>query len=240
MSEQAGSEQAGSHAARRYSSPVRDEQARRTRQAVVTAARELFLAQGYAATTIDAIAAAAHVSRRTVFNSAGGKSVLLKLAFDWAIVGDDEPVALADRPEVKAVRAEQDPHRALLGWAELVTDVAERVSPIIEIAAVAADADPAAAELLAGFARTRMLGAAEFIHHLASLDGGLAPGVTEQQAADLCWALMDGHLYRRLVSDRGWTTAQFTQWLYQSVAAIVLPPAPRTAGVQDPARAREP
>jgi AcrR family transcriptional regulator len=234
------SEQAEGHAARRYSSQVRDEQARRTRQAVVTAARELFLAQGYAATTIDAIAEAAHVSRRTVFNSAGGKSVLLKLAFDWAIVGDDEPVALADRPEVKAVRAEQDPHRALMGWAELVAGVAERVAPISEVTAVAADSDPAAAELIADFGRSRMFGATEFIQHLASLGAGLAPGVTEQQAADLCWALMDGHVYRRLVSDRGWTTAQFTQWLYQSVAAVLLPPAPRTAGQDGPARAREP
>jgi TetR/AcrR family transcriptional regulator, regulator of autoinduction and epiphytic fitness len=233
-------DQSESHPSRRYSSQVRDEQARRTRQAVVTAARELFLAQGYAATTIDAVADAAHVSRRTVFNSVGGKSVLLKLAFDWAIVGDDEPVALADRPEVKAVRAEQDPHRALLGWAELVAAVAGRVAPIIEVAAVAADADPAAAELLADYARSRMSGATEFTQHLASLGDGLAPGVTEQEAADLCWALMDGHLYRRLVTDRGWTTAQFTQWLYQSMAAVLLRPAPRTAGQDDPARASEP
>ena len=234
------SDQGEGHPSRRYSSQVRDEQARRTRQAVVTAARELFLAQGYAATTIDAIAEAAHVSRRTVFNSAGGKSVLLKLAFDWAIVGDDEPVALADRPEVKAVRAEQDPRRALLGWAQLVSDVAGRVAPIIEVTAVAADSDPAAAELIADFARSRMSGATEFVQYLASLGAGLAPGVTEQQAADVCWALMDGHVYRRLVSDRGWSAAQFTQWLYQSVAAIVLPPAPPAAGVRDPARASEP
>jgi len=230
-------EQAESHAARRYSSQVRDEQARRTRQAVVIAARELFLAQGYAATTIDAIAEAAHVSRRTVFNSAGGKFVLLKLAFEWAIVGDDEPVALADRAEVKAVRAEQDPCRALMGWAQLVSNVSARVAPISEVAAVAADSDPAAAELLASFDRSRMLGAAEFIEHLASLGDGLAPGVTQQLAADVCWALMDGHVYRRLVSDRGWTAAQFTQWLYQSVAAIVLPPALRTAGLDGTARA---
>jgi hypothetical protein len=33
-----------------------------------------------------------------VFNSVGGKVALLKLALDWAIVGDDEPIALADRP----------------------------------------------------------------------------------------------------------------------------------------------
>ena len=66
---------------RRYASEVRDEQARRTRRAIVAAAHDLFLAEGYAATTIDAIAAAAHVSRRTVFNSVGGKAALLKLAW---------------------------------------------------------------------------------------------------------------------------------------------------------------
>src|SRR6202050_1488263 len=98
-----------SQPSRHYSSEVRDEQARRTRRAIGTAAHDLFLAQGYAATTIDAIAAAAHVSRRTVFNSVGGKVALLKLALDWAIVGDEEPIALADRPAIKAILAEPDP-----------------------------------------------------------------------------------------------------------------------------------
>src|SRR5215813_14887744 len=115
---------ADGHPARRYSSQVRDDQARRTRQAVVTAARELFLAQGYAATTIDAIAEAAHVSRRTVFNSAGGKAALLKLAMDWAIVGDDEPIPLAERPAVKAIQAESDPRKGLALWTQMVTEIA--------------------------------------------------------------------------------------------------------------------
>ena len=60
---------------KRYASQVRDEQARRTRRAIVTAAHDLFLARGYAATTIDGIAEAAHVSRRTVFNSVGAGMV---------------------------------------------------------------------------------------------------------------------------------------------------------------------
>ena len=89
-----------SQPAKRYTSEIRDEQARRTRRAIVTAAHDLFLAQGYAATTIDAVAQAAHVSRRTVFNSVGGKATLLRLALDWAIVGDDEPVPLAERPAI--------------------------------------------------------------------------------------------------------------------------------------------
>ena len=207
---------------KRYASQVRDEQARRTRRAIVTAAHDLFLAQGYAATTIDAIAEAAHVARRTVFNSVGGKAALLKLALDWAIAGDDEPVAMADRPAVKAILAEPDPRTALMLWVQAVTDVAARTAPLGEVLTAAADIDPAAAELLAEASRNRMLGATMFTRYLASLDG-LAVGMTEQHAAELCWALMDGHLYRLLVAQRGWSTADFTRWLSDSLAAALLP-----------------
>jgi AcrR family transcriptional regulator len=210
-----------SQQARRYTSEIRDEQARRTRRAIVTAARELFLAQGYAATTIDAVAQAAHVSRRTVFNSVGGKATLLKLAYEWAIVGDDEPVPLADRPAVKAIQAEPDPRKALALWAQTVVGIAARVAPISEVLTAAADADPDAAQLVADASRDRMSGATAFVRYLASLDG-LAPGITQQHAADLCWALMDGHLYRRLITQRGWTTTDFTQWLSSIVAASLL------------------
>ena len=207
---------------KRYASQVRDEQARRTRRAIVTAAHDLFLAQGYAATTIDAIAEAAHVARRTVFNSVGGKAALLKLALDWAIAGDDEPVAMADRPAVKAILAEPDPRTALMLWVQAVTDVAARIAPLGEVLTAAADIDPAAAELLAEGSRNRMLGATAFIRHLASLDG-LAAGMTEQRAAELCWALMDDHLYRLLVAQRGWSTTDFNRWLSDSLAAALLP-----------------
>jgi AcrR family transcriptional regulator len=206
---------------KRYVSEVRDEQARRTRRAIVAAAHDLFLAQGYAATTIDGIAEAAHVSRRTVFNSAGGKAALLKLALDWAIAGDDEPIAMADRPVVKAIQAEPDPREALVLWVQTVAEVAARVAPIGEVLIAAADVDPAAAELLGEASRNRMLGATAFIHYLASLDG-LAAGMTEQRAAELCWALMDGHLYRLLVTQRGWSTADFTRWLSDSLATALL------------------
>ena len=183
-----------SQPARRYVSEVRDEQARRTRRAVVTAARELFLAQGYAATTIDAIAEAAHVSRRTVFNAVGGKVALLKLALDWAIVGDDEPVALADRPAIKAIRAERDPRRALDLWVTMVVDIAARVAPIGEVLYVAADGDPEAAELLAKEAQTRMYGARAFAGHLAALGGLAIAKVSYDKWLRFVWPLLVGLL----------------------------------------------
>jgi AcrR family transcriptional regulator len=207
---------------KRYASQVRDEQARRTRRAIVTAAHDLFVAQGYAATTIDAIAEAAHVSRRTVFNSVGGKGALLKLAMDWAIVGDDEPIALADRPAIKAILAESDPRKAIMMWVQTVADVADRTAQLGEVLNAAADIDPAAAELLAEASSNRMSGAFAFVRYLASLDG-LAAGMTEQRAAELCWALTDGHLHRLLVAQRGWSSADFTRWLSGSLAAALLP-----------------
>jgi AcrR family transcriptional regulator len=207
---------------KRYASQVRDEQARRTRRAIVTAAHDLFLAQGYAATTIDGIAEAAHVSRRTVFNSVGGKVALLKLAWDWAIVGDDEPIALADRPAIKAILAESDPRKALMLWVQTITEVAARTAPLGEVLIAAADIEPAAAQLLAETSRNRMVGATAFIRYLASLDG-LAVGITEQRAAELCWALTDGHLYRLLVARRSWGAADFNRWLSDSLAAALLP-----------------
>jgi AcrR family transcriptional regulator len=207
---------------KRYVSQVRDEQARRTRRAIVNAAHALFLAQGYAATTIDAIAEAAHVSRRTVFNSVGGKAAVLKLAWDWAVVGDDEPIALVERPAVQAIVTEPDPRKSLLLWVRTANEIAGRTAPLGEVLTAAADIDLAAAELLAEANRNRLLGAAMFIRYLASLDG-LAAGLTEQRAAELCWALTDGHLYRLLVGQRGWSAADFDASLYNSLAAALLP-----------------
>jgi hypothetical protein len=87
--------------------------------------------------------------------------------------------------------------------------------------AAADDIDPSAAELLDEAGSKRMLGATLFIRHLASLDG-LAVGMTEQRAAELCWALTDGHLYRLLVAQRAWSTAEFNRWLGDSLAAALL------------------
>src|SRR5438067_12428497 len=106
---------------RPYQSTLRGAQALSTREAVIRAASRLFVEKGYAATSIEDIAAAAGVSRATVFTSVGGKAKLLKTALDVAIVGDDEPVPLPDRPRSKAIRAEPDPRKYLALYAALIT-----------------------------------------------------------------------------------------------------------------------
>lgn len=83
---------------RSYRSDLRTSQALDTRRRIVAAAAELFVSDGYAGASVDAIAAAAGVSRKTVFTAVGGKAELLALALDWAVAGDDAPRPLADRP----------------------------------------------------------------------------------------------------------------------------------------------
>jgi len=100
-------------AKRPYRSTRRAAQARETRRAVIAAATGLFVERGYGVTTIDAIAEAADVGRATVFAAVGGKAELLKAAYDVALVGDDEPVALPDRPASRRVMAEPDAARML-------------------------------------------------------------------------------------------------------------------------------
>src|SRR5215218_8770731 len=94
---------------RPYRSTLRDSQARATRRAVVDAGRDLFVELGWSGTTIDAVAARAGVSRKTVFTSVGGKAALLKLALDWALVGDDEPVPMSEREVIAELEQLSDP-----------------------------------------------------------------------------------------------------------------------------------
>src|SRR5215510_13295482 len=97
------------HVKRAYSSRLRAAQARQTRRSIVSAAARLFVEDGFGTTTIDAVADAAGVSRKTVFTAVGGKVALLKLALDWAVAGDDEPIPLADRPEIARLFRDRDP-----------------------------------------------------------------------------------------------------------------------------------
>jgi hypothetical protein len=113
---------------------------------------------------------------------------------------------------VLAILASADPAESVRLWAEMAVDVEERAAPIGRALAAAADVDADADALLAKAAAERLEGTRAFARHLASIDG-LGPGVTVERAADAFWALTDGTLYRRLVLDRGWSTADFAAWL---------------------------
>ena len=82
---------------------------RLARAAVVQAARALFLERGYAGTTIETISDRSDVPPGTVYRLFSSKLGILKAMLDASIAGDDEAVALEDRPHIRALLADQDP-----------------------------------------------------------------------------------------------------------------------------------
>ena len=111
---------------RRYDSSRRQEQARQTRRAILDAAGRLFVDPGYAATPLTAVAAEAGVAVQTVYAVFGSKRQLLSDLVDVTLAGDDEPVALPDRPFVADIRALADPRAKLARYARHLAETHAR------------------------------------------------------------------------------------------------------------------
>jgi AcrR family transcriptional regulator len=197
---------------------------RLARRAVVAAARELFLERGYAATTIDAVSKVADVPPATVYRLFASKPGILKALLDTSIGGDDQPLAVPDRPGVAALFAEPDPARLLAGFAGVTTAINQRSHDVYRILVSAAGSDPAAAELLGQVQQQRDQGQGQIALVLAQ-NRALRPGLDESGAADLIHALMAPELYRLLVIDRHWTTERYQQWLTTTLTQQLIRPA---------------
>jgi hypothetical protein len=151
----------------------------------------------------------------------GSKAELLKTAWDWGVVGDDEPVPMAERPEVRAMQKLTDPAELVRRWVAQVMSVGHRVAPLAQVLARAVDADAEAAALQERIDGERRAGAAMFVAHLATV-GALREGLAEGEAADMCWILMNPLLQQRLRSERGWTSAAVEAWLTRLASASLL------------------
>jgi|SRR5215217_412460 len=206
---------------RGYRSELRAAHALETRRSIVAAAARLFVEDGYGATTIDAVADAAGVSRKTVFTAVGGKLDLLKLALDWAVAGDDQPVALWDRAAIRRLMEHPDPREVLNRLAGRFVEVGVRMGPLYGALEIAAGMDPAARELVAESQRHRLDDARKVVRRLRDRKA-LTAAVTHREAADLVWLAMDPALFDRLVRVRGWSTSRFREWLGENLCRQLL------------------
>jgi AcrR family transcriptional regulator len=112
---------------RSYDSSRRQAMAEETRLVVIDAATRLFAERGWNGTGMRDIAKAAGVSVETVYGTASSKAQLLMRALDVGVVGDDEPVPLAERAEFRALGVGERRTR-LLAVARLVSTQYARVA----------------------------------------------------------------------------------------------------------------
>ncbi len=207
-----------------YVSSLRDGQARQTRRQIVAAAGRLYARQGFAATTVDSIAAEAGVSRKTVFTSVGGKVALLKLAYDYALAGDDEPVPMIEREGLQKIIAEPEPYEQMRLFAEHVTGMGERISALWLALRGAAEVDPEARELYERWRRERLDGMRAGPVADLRAKAAIRDDLTDEEAAALYCVLIDPELYHRLVVDAGWSRDRFRDWLFETFVSQILRP----------------
>jgi TetR/AcrR family transcriptional regulator, regulator of autoinduction and epiphytic fitness len=205
---------------RRYDNSRRQAQARATRLRAIEAAQRLFTEHGYPATTIEAIAEAADTPLPTLYRLFGSKRALLGAVLDTAFGGDDQPIAFADRPAVRAARAEPDPVKMVTAFARIAREFMERSSPILHVLATAAQVDPDAAGLLAEIRRQRHTGQSRIVAALQAR-GALDPGLDISEAADMVYALLSPDVHRILTVERGWPAGRYERWIARSLSALL-------------------
>lgn len=205
---------------RRYSSPLRADQARLTSKAIVDAAVSLFSEKGYAAVSLDAIAEAAGVSRATVFTSVGGKPEVLKASFQatFGRAAGAEGVAMpfVDRPKSVEVRARATAAGYLAGYAAICTELHSHMARVFEAIREGSRADDAVNALWIEVNEERRRGASTIVADVKARTR-LRAGLDEDDAADIVWLLNDPVHFHMLVHGRGWSPAKFQAWLTRAL-----------------------
>jgi AcrR family transcriptional regulator len=190
---------------------TRAEQARATRRRIIDAATQLFLTHGYAATMLDQVARESGVAVQTVYFHFGNKRTLLKEALDIAAVGDDEPVALLDRPWVERLRTQSDPATMISLWVAGGRSILERIGPIMRVVRDAAGTDPdLATQWSTNQQQTRT--AHRLLAQLLADRDVLKPGMTVEEAADVVFTLQSIEVYWLLTTTCGWTVSRWETW----------------------------
>jgi AcrR family transcriptional regulator len=206
---------------RRYDNTRRLAQVRATRLKLIEAAKDLFIENGYPATTLDSVADAADVPLPTLYRLFGSKRALLTAVLDTSFVGDDQPIAFVDRPAVQAALSEPDPRKMLTAFAAIAREFMVRSSAILHVLASAAQVDSEAAELLSEIRRQRHTGQSRIVDALVERDA-LDPSLDRSEAADFVYLLWSPDAHRILTVERGWAPEQYEGWLTRSLCNTLL------------------
>lgn len=208
---------------RRYASPRRTEQARATKQRVLDAAQELFLAHGFAKTTIVAVAAAAGVSPETIYATFDGKRALLEGVIDATIMGPQAPVPLEAQAEWDRIADQPTARERLRAYVMFSCGVLARTSAVHHVIRGAADSEPFAVELCARLLRERLASNTQRLR--AYVGPELRVGLDLRGAAERYCALGSPEMHHLLTVRIGWSPRRYAAWLSE-VAELDLLGAP--------------
>jgi AcrR family transcriptional regulator len=205
---------------RTYRSPHRAAQAQATRAAILDAAARLFCENGYAGTTMQAVAAEAGVAVESVYGLAS-KARLLELAHERVVVeGAETP--LAQRPEFRSPLEEADQRSQLRAFAAFAAPLARPVASISRAFAQASATDATLAARWQEQEQRRLADMRTVVVAVASR-GPLRPGLTVDSAAVTLWAALNWYTTYLVCEQTAGSDEDLAAWLEQTMAALLLP-----------------
>jgi AcrR family transcriptional regulator len=197
---------------RRYDSSLRLRQAEQNRRTILGAATTLFAERGWSV-AVREIADAAGTSVETIYAHFGSKPELLKQVLDVGVVGDDEPIALADRPEFTALSQGDAGERAAAA-AALVTAIGRRTSGVQRALREAAAVEPELATRLEEARERQRLNVRAGAAMVAGRE--LSPAEAEG-----LWAVLSQEVYELLTGSAGWSPEQYEQWVAGAITRLL-------------------
>jgi AcrR family transcriptional regulator len=197
---------------RPYNSPRRREQAAETRRQILDAAQQHFERDGYATTSMAAIASAAGVSLKTVYLAFETKSGLLRALWHLLLRGEHDSIPVGEQPWYRAVLEEPDPECQLRLNMRNSRMVKVRAGATLEVIRSAASGDPDIGALWSRIETEFHDNQRAIVQSIAD-KGALAAGLDVAAATDILWALNHPNLYALLARERGWSPERYEQWL---------------------------
>jgi AcrR family transcriptional regulator len=198
---------------------LRQAQIAQTEQRIVAAATDLFLADGYLATTLEAVAKRAQVGARTVYLRFGTKAALFKRVVDVAIVGDTQPVDVLGRDWMQAAMTAPTAAERISASAAAGRQIMARTGALFAVAQQAAAVEP----LIAGFwqqGREQTRHAHAVIWTRMATDGLLDPATDLQWLIDTTTILASAETYLLITRLTSWDLDTYQEWLATTFARL--------------------
>jgi AcrR family transcriptional regulator len=190
---------------------TRRDRARATRLRITKAAYTLFCERGYAGTTMADVAVEAGVAVQTVYFTFHTKSELLSRAYDFAVLGEGDPVPPDKTAWYAMMTNEPDVTGALRHAVEGIGEIMTRASPLDIVVRGSAGSDPETAAVRAFHESWRAQGYKAILEILAT-KSALRVGVSPDRATQLLLLYLGMDAYRVLVLDLGWTHHDWIDW----------------------------
>jgi AcrR family transcriptional regulator len=191
-----------------------------TEERILAAARALFLRDGYAATTLAAVADAARVGHRTVYVRFGSKAALLKRVVDVAVAGDTRPIDVISRDWFQTALTAPTLAERLAAFASGSSALMARAGDLIAIAQQAEPVEPVIARAYQA-AREATRDAVRLFCARLRDDGLIPDGCDVGWLADTASLLSQAQTYLLGRDTLGWTGDRYQQWLASTISRLI-------------------